>query len=141
MRTLILVLLVIFIEAVGFASAHSCGADAMSEPLRWSHQSYAVTPEETGYLPRRLSVFQGLRVHPVFTDLHSSSHMSTEEVKYLQDVLIPAVVGWLEKAVKVNPVEGPLLLNRTCAAVYKSSGLCARPQNSTCGGFPVPVGT
>eukprot|EP00966_Prymnesium_polylepis_P311054 7186504-Prymnesium_polylepis.1 len=96
-------------------------------------QHYA---DDGGDRRRALQSSAGRTFAPVRIVLRYTSidALNATQQSFLLNELLPAAVGWLEQALAVEPVAGPLLFARDCARSYiTTSSVCKEERVATCG--------
>ena len=63
----------------------------------------------------------------------SLAELSTPHRDFLSGRLLPAAIGWLERALSVIPVSGVLRAARVCQSHYTSNGICSSEGTAVCG--------
>ena len=105
------------------AQQHSGGID---------DTGYFRSPQQyTAAHGRRTSAtsFSNIRLNIEYT---TTSALTAEQNTFLRDRLIPAAAAWVENALSVVPVTGPLLIDRFCTSSF-ASGVCASIGTTSCG--------
>eukprot|EP01137_Pigoraptor_chileana_P036542 Opistho-2@32345 len=88
------------------------------------------------------STYAAFRVVPYFVDVDSSNaELTTDKISFIKNVIIPRAVDFLNKALKVIPVQGNLQLKRQCYSWCSGGGVIKCKDyggDMTCGEATVP---
>lgn len=125
-------------------SDHNCVHDAIPQthvtvPQAYAHPGYDHVPDGDGgvtrVLRRRLAqdAWGSIRITPYY----NLDGTNAAKEAWMRDTVVPAAVGLLEAALRVDPVAANLMLSRPCAS-YWGTGKCQARSSIACGHTTVP---